>query len=114
MELFRILANSISDKKEIIVKLHPRSGDSFAADYLQSKCEMAANVRVPWEVFEDNYTFNNNIWVTVSSTALCSLLMSFKNKTDDVKLIFYIKWYILEMIIEKITNFLNGYKKVSW
>ena len=91
IELFRILADSISDKKEIIVKLHPRSGDSFAADYLQSKCKMAANVRVPWEVFEENYTFNNNIWVTVSSTALCSLLMSFKNKTDDVKLIFLYK-----------------------
>ena len=34
---------------------------------------------------------NNNIWVTVSSTALCSLLMAFKNKNDDVKLIFLYK-----------------------
>lgn len=51
---------------------------------------MAEYVKVPWEIFEDNYVFNNNMWVTVSSTALCSLLMAFKNKNDDVKLIFYI------------------------
>ncbi len=91
MELFRILSDNCVGNKEIIVKLHPRSADNFSVDYLKSPCKMAEYVKVPWEIFEDNYVFNNNMWVTVSSTALCSLLMAFKNKNDDVKLIFLYK-----------------------
>ena len=52
---------------------------------------LAENVKTPWEVIEDNYDFANNIWVTVSSTALCSLKMVFKNKNESVKLIFLYK-----------------------
>ena len=91
MELFRILADNFAGIKDVIVKLHPRSSDSFVQDYQQSVCKIAENLKVPWEVFEDNYTFKNNIWVTVSSTALCSLLMAFKNKHDNVKLVFLYK-----------------------
>lgn len=91
MELFKILANKINDSDKVIVKLHPRSDNKFINDYLKKPCTMAENVKVPWEVIEDNYTFNNNIWVTVSSTALCSLKTAFKNKNENVKLIFLYK-----------------------
>lgn len=91
MELFKILTDKFNDANKVIVKLHPRSDNKFIADYLQSPCSMAENVKVPWEVIEDNYTFNNNIWVTVSSTALCSLKTAFKNKDENVKLVFLYK-----------------------
>lgn len=92
MFLFRILADLFSNGvKDVIVKLHPRSADSFAEDYLKSNCSLAENVKAPWEVFEDNCIFDNNIWVTVSSTALCSLKTAFKNKNEKVKLLFLYK-----------------------
>lgn len=92
MHFFRILADILnSGVRDVIVKLHPRSADSFASDYLKSNCRLAKNVKVPWEVFEDNCKFDNNIWVTVSSTALCSLKTAFKNKNEKVKLLFLYK-----------------------
>lgn len=91
MQMFRLLANKISDSERVIVKLHPRSDNAFIKDYLKSPCQIAENVKTPWEVIEDNYEFTNNIWVTVSSTALCSLKMAFKNKKENVKLIFLYK-----------------------
>ena len=91
MELFKLLADKFNDANKVIVKLHPRSDNKFITDYLKNPCSMAENVKVPWEVIEDNYIFNNNIWVTVSSTALCSLKMAFKNKDEKVKLIFLYK-----------------------
>lgn len=91
MQMFRLLADKISNPKRVIVKLHPRSDNAFIKDYLKSPCQMAENVKTPWEVIEDNYDFANNIWVTVSSTALCSLKMVFKNKNESVKLIFLYK-----------------------
>lgn len=91
MQMFKILADKISDSNRVIVKLHPRSDNAFIKDYLKSPCHMAENVKVPWEVVEDNCIFTNNIWVTVSSTALCSLKTVFKNKKENVKLIFLYK-----------------------
>ena len=88
MQLFRILSELMEGKKEVIVKLHPRSDAKFVADYKKSKCTIADNINLPWEVIENNYKFYNNIWVTVSSTALCSLKTVFENKDEDVKLIF--------------------------
>ena len=91
MQMFRIMADKIFDSNRVIVKLHPRSDNAFMKDYLKSPCHMAENVKVPWEVVEDNCVFTNNIWVTVSSTALCSLKTVFKNKKENVKLIFLYK-----------------------
>lgn len=91
MQMFKILADKISDSNRVIVKLHPRSDNAFIKDYLKSPCHMAENVKVPWEVVEDNCIFTNNIWVTVSSTALCSLKTAFKNKKENIKLIFLYK-----------------------
>lgn len=91
MQMFRILADRISDSNRVIVKLHPRSDNAFIKDYLKSPCHMAENVKVPWEVVEYNCVFTNSIWVTVSSTALCSLKTAFKNKKENVKLIFLYK-----------------------
>lgn len=88
MQLFRILSELMEGKKEVIVKLHPRSDEKFVTDYKKSKCTIADNINLPWEVVENNYKFHNNIWVTVSSTALCSLKTAFENKNEDVKLIF--------------------------
>lgn len=88
MQLFRILSDLVEDKKDVIVKLHPRSDEKFAMDYKKNQCTIADNINLPWEVIENNYRFYNNIWVTVSSTALCSLKTAFENKDEDVKLIF--------------------------
>ena len=71
MDMFRIVADN-SNNNKVVVKLHPRSPLSFIKDYQKSCCEMAHNIKIPWEVFMDNCSFNNNIWITVSSTALCT------------------------------------------
>lgn len=91
MQMFRILAEKISDSNRVIVKLHPRSDNAFIKDYLQSPCHMAENVKVPWEVVEDNCIFTNNIWVTVSSTALCTYKMIFADSREDIPMIFLYK-----------------------
>lgn len=91
MNLFRLLAKLYEHKKEVIVKLHPRSDKRFIKDYKKSSCSIAENVMLPWEVIENNYTFNNNVWITVSSTSLCSLKTAFANRNEDIKLIFLYK-----------------------
>lgn len=90
MQMFRITADN-SDGNDVIVKLHPRSPLSFVADYQKSKCTMAPNLKIPWEVFMDNCRFNNNIWVTVSSTALCTYKMIFADSREDIPMIFLYK-----------------------
>lgn len=90
MQMFRITADN-SDGNDVIVKLHPRSPLSFVADYKKSKCTMAPNLKIPWEVFMDNCRFNNNIWVTVSSTALCTYKMIFADSREDIPMIFLYK-----------------------
>lgn len=90
MQMFRITADN-SDGNDVIVKLHPRSPLSFVADYQKSKCAMAPNLKIPWEVFMDNCRFNNNIWVTVSSTALCTYKMIFADSREDIPMIFLYK-----------------------
>ncbi len=90
MQMFRITADN-SDGNDVIVKLHPRSSLSFVADYQKSKCTMAPNLKIPWEVFMDNCRFNNNIWVTVSSTALCTYKMIFADSREDIPMIFLYK-----------------------
>lgn len=90
MEMFRITADN-SGGNDVIVKLHPRSPLSFVADYQKSKCTMAPNLKIPWEVFMDNCRFNNNIWVTVSSTALCTYKMIFADSREDIPMIFLYK-----------------------
>ena len=52
---------------------------------------MAPNLTAPWEVFMDNCLFSNNIWVTVSSTALCTYKMIFTNTREDIPMIFLYK-----------------------
>lgn len=91
MKLFRMLSKCLENKKKVIVKLHPRSNKKFIDDYKKNRCIIAPNIMLPWEVIENNYIFDNNIWVTVSSTALCSLKTAFKNKNEDIKLIFLYK-----------------------
>ena len=91
MQMFRVLADKISDSNRVIVKLHPRSDNAFIKDYLKSPCHMAENVKVPWEVVEDNCVFTNNIWVTVSSTALCTYKMIFADSREDIPMIFLYK-----------------------
>lgn len=90
MKLFRIVAKHCSGN-EVVVKLHPRSPNEFAADYLKSECLMAENLKIPWEVFMDNCSFKNNIWITVSSTALCTYKTAFKNRLEDIPMIFLYK-----------------------
>lgn len=90
MQMFRITTDN-SDGNDVIVKLHPRSPLSFVADYNKSKCTMAPNLKIPWEVFMDNCRFNNNIWVTVSSTALCTYKMIFADSREDIPMIFLYK-----------------------
>ena len=90
MQMFRITADN-SEGNDVIVKLHPRSPLSFVADYQKSKCTMAPNLKIPWEVFMDNCRFNNNIWVTVSSTALCTYKMIFADSREDIPMIFLYK-----------------------
>lgn len=90
MQMFRITADN-SDGNDVIVKLHPRSPLSFVADYKKSKCTMAPNLKIPWEVFMDNCRFNNNIWVTVSTTALCTYKMIFADSREDIPMIFLYK-----------------------
>lgn len=90
MQMFRITADN-SDGNDVMVKLHPRSPLSFVADYKKSKCTMAPNLKIPWEVFMDNCRFNNNIWVTVSSTALCTYKMIFADSREDIPMIFLYK-----------------------
>lgn len=90
MQMFRITADN-SGGNDVIVKLHPRSPLSFVADYNKSKCTMAPNLKIPWEVFMDNCRFNNNIWVTVSSTALCTYKMIFADSREDIPMIFLYK-----------------------
>lgn len=90
IQMFRITADN-SDGNDVMVKLHPRSPLSFVADYNKSKCTMAPNLKIPWEVFMDNCRFNNNIWVTVSSTALCTYKMIFADSREDIPMIFLYK-----------------------
>lgn len=90
MQMFRITADN-SGGNDVMVKLHPRSPLSFVADYKKSKCAMAPNLKIPWEVFMDNCRFNNNIWVTVSSTALCTYKMIFADSREDIPMIFLYK-----------------------
>lgn len=90
MQMFRITADN-SGGNDVIVKLHPRSPLSFVADYQKSKCTMAPNLKIPWEVFMDNCRFNNNIWVTVSSTALCTYKMIFADSREYIPMIFLYK-----------------------
>lgn len=90
MQMFRITADN-SDGNDVMVKLHPRSPLSFVADYKKSKCTMAPNLKIPWEVFMDNCRFNNNIWVTVSSAALCTYKMIFADSREDIPMIFLYK-----------------------
>lgn len=90
IQMFRITADN-SGGNDVIVKLHPRSPLSFVADYQKSKCTMAPNLKIPWEVFMDNCRFNNNIWVTVSSTALCTYKMIFADSREDIPMIFLYK-----------------------
>ena len=52
---------------------------------------MAPNIKIPWEVFMDNCQFINNIWVTVSSTALCTYKMVFDANREDIPMIFLYK-----------------------
>jgi hypothetical protein len=74
-----------------MVKLHPRSPDDFVEDYKISECSMAKNLKVPWEVFMDNCSFKNNIWITVSSTALCTYKTAFCNHLEDIPMVFLYK-----------------------
>ena len=90
MEMFRVVANH-RDGNTLMVKLHPRSPVSFIKDYQRSECEIAPSVKIPWEVFMDNCIFRNNIWVTVSSTALCTYKLAFKNMVDEIPMIFLYK-----------------------
>lgn len=90
MEMFRIVAGKC-DSNDVVVKLHPRSPLSFIDDYKKSKCTMAPNIKIPWEVFMDNCQFINNIWVTVSSTALCTYKMVFDANREDIPMIFLYK-----------------------
>ena len=90
MQMFRITADN-SGGNDVMVKLHPRSPLSFVADCQKSKCAMAPNLKIPWEVFMDNCRFNNNIWVTVSSTALCTYKMIFADSREDIPMIFLYK-----------------------
>lgn len=90
MQMFRITGDN-SGGNDVIVKLHPRSPLSFVADYNKSKCTMAPNLKIPWEVFMDNCRFNNNIWVTVSSTALCTYKIIFADSREDIPMIFLYK-----------------------
>ena len=90
MEMFRITAEK-SGGNEVIVKLHPRSPMSFVADYQKSRCSMAPNLKAPWEVFMDNCLFTNNIWITVSSTALCTYKMIFNEKREEIPMVFLYK-----------------------
>lgn len=87
MRMFRIVTK-YCDGNNVIVKLHPRSPLSFVDDYKKSHCTMAPSLTIPWEVFMDNCTFYNNIWITVSSTALCSYKMAFKNTKYEIPMIF--------------------------
>lgn len=90
MDMFRIVADN-SNNNKVVVKLHPRSPLSFIKDYQKSCCEMAHNIKIPWEVFMDNCSFKNNIWITVSSTALCTYRMAFTNRSYDIPMIFLYK-----------------------
>ena len=88
--MFRIVANNCFNN-EVMVKLHPRSPDDFVEDYKISECSMAKNLKVPWEVFMDNCSFKNNIWITVSSTALCTYKTAFCNHLEDIPMVFLYK-----------------------
>ena len=90
MEMFRIVANNCLNN-EVMVKLHPRSPDDFVEDYKISECSLAKNLKVPWEVFMDNCSFKNNIWITVSSTALCTYKTAFCNHLEDIPMVFLYK-----------------------
>lgn len=90
MEMFRLAADN-RNGNTIMVKLHPRSSLAFVEDYSKSECEIAPSVKIPWEVFMDNCIFKNNIWVTVSSTALCTYKIAFKNTMDNIPMIFLYK-----------------------
>ncbi|MDO5380652.1 MAG: polysialyltransferase family glycosyltransferase [Acidaminococcaceae bacterium] len=110
MDMFRIVANN-SSGNDVVVKLHPRSPDEFAEDYLVSKCTMSENLKIPWEVFMDNCSFKNNIWVTVSSTALCTYKMAFKNRLEDVPMIFLYKIvYKDKMDFQEDDEFFRGFQ----
>lgn len=52
---------------------------------------MAPNLKAPWEVFMDNCLFTNNIWITVSSTALCTYKMIFNEKREEIPMVFLYK-----------------------
>lgn len=111
MQMFRIVADNVFEN-DVIVKLHPRSPNMFAEDYLKSNCKMAENLKVPWEVFMDNCTFKNNIWVTVSSTALCTYKMAFSNRVEDVPMIFLYKIvYKDKMDFKEDNEFFESFKK---
>ncbi len=90
MAMFRLLSQ-YSDNNKVVVKLHPRSPLFFVKDYQKSPCVMAPSLTIPWEVFMDNCIFKNNIWVTVSSTALCTYKMAFADRNEDVPMIFLYK-----------------------
>ena len=86
INLFKVLVNKCLPHK-VFVKLHPRSNTDYIQDYKECGAEFFPNIFVPWEVFGCNYKFENNIWVTIYSSALFAYDFTIDNN-DNNKYIF--------------------------
>lgn len=87
MDLFKILVKTFNNEN-IFVKIHPRSNSDYIEDYKKEKAEFLPNVLVPWEVFGCNCKIENNIWITMYSSALFSYTFTIENAKKNNKYIF--------------------------
>lgn len=87
MKLFNILVETLNNTN-VFVKIHPRSNDDYIEDYKKAKALFLPNILVPWEVFGCNCKIENNIWVTMYSSALFSYSFTIENTQNTNKYIF--------------------------
>ena len=71
--------------ENLFIKLHPRTKFGVSdkwKPYIENKFDN--NQSIPWEVYCLNANFKNNIWITISSSAVFSSLLCF-NEENNIK-----------------------------
>ena len=80
VELFNKIADIIVPN-HVLIKLHPRNNMNR---FINTKCNVAENSALPWEIIQMNNDFSQKVFVTVSSGSVLASLLYFDEKIPTV------------------------------
>lgn len=87
LNAYKILER-LSMGREILVKLHPREERAnVEKDYAGQNTIIMDNLSVPWEVFCCNCDINNNVFITLSSSAVLSDRLTVEGENENLVII---------------------------